>query len=69
MKDDSLYTKISTLPNPIKNELLDYMEYLIYKHIPKEIKKHPKAGCMKGMFIMGDDFNDQLDCLKDYIFK
>jgi hypothetical protein len=69
MNEESLLIKISELPNPVKIELMDYLEFLIFKHIPKEIKKHPKAGCMKGMFIMGDDFNDQLDCFKDYIFK
>ncbi|MBM2816838.1 MAG: hypothetical protein HW421_3600 [Ignavibacteria bacterium] len=67
MNDDALATRISTLPNPLKNELLDYMEFLIHKHSPKEAKIHPKAGCMKGTFIMGDDFNAPLDCFKEYM--
>jgi hypothetical protein len=67
MNDVALFSKISTLPFPIKNELLDYMEFLINRHIPKQVKIHPKAGCMKGMFIMSEDFNAPLDCFKEYM--
>ena len=67
MSDEALLTKISTLPNPIKNEVLDYMEFLIFKHFPAATKIHPKAGCMKGMFSMSDDFNAPLDSFKDFM--
>lgn len=67
MEDEALFTKFSTLPSPIKIELLDYMEFLIHRHTPNRIEIHPQAGCMKGTFIMSDDFNASLDCFKDYM--
>jgi hypothetical protein len=67
MNDEVLYSQISALPFNLKNELIDYMEFLISKYTPKDEKLHPKAGCMKGMFVMSDDFNDELDCFKEYV--
>jgi hypothetical protein len=67
MNDDVLLKKISKLPYNLKNEVLDYMEFLINKHIPQESKKHPKAGCMKGMFVMSDDFNEPIETFKEYM--
>ncbi len=66
MTNTSLYTKIPTLPQSIQNEIYDYMEFLIHKHKAKK-KIHPKAGCMKGTFQMGADFNEPLDDFKEYI--
>ena len=62
-----LYTKISVLPDSLKTELLDYLEFLMTKHQVKKTKKHPKAGCMKGTFKMSDDFNEPLEDFKDYM--
>ena len=67
MTNTTLYTKISTLPIPIQNEILDYMEFLIHKYKPKKAKIHPKAGCMQGIFQMRDDFNEPLDDFKEYM--
>lgn len=66
MTNTTLYTKILTLPQPIQNELIDYMEFLIQKHKLQNIKVHPKAGCMKGTFKMSPDFNEPLDDFKEY---
>jgi len=66
MTNTSLYTKISTLPQPIQNEIIDYMEFLIQKHKNKNAKIHPKAGCMKGIFKMSADFNEPLEDFKEY---
>jgi hypothetical protein len=67
MTTTALYSKISTLPRPIQNEIFDYMEFLIQKHKPKKIKIHPKAGCMKGIFHMTSDFNEPLEDFKEYM--
>ena len=67
MTNTALYTRISTLPRPVQNELLDYMEFLIVKYKGKKEKKHPKAGCMKGTFKMSADFNEPLDDFKEYM--
>jgi len=61
MTNTGLYNKISMLPPDIKNELLDYMEFLIQKHQAEGRGKHPKAGCMKGTFVMSPDFNAPLE--------
>ncbi len=67
MTNTALYTKISTLPQPIQNEIYDYMEFLIHKHKPQIIKNHPKAGCMKGTFTVSTDFNEPLDDFNEYM--
>lgn len=67
MTNISLYKKITTLPPPIQKEIIDYMEFLIQKHKKQKAKIHPKAGCMKGVFKIMPDFNEQLDDFKDYM--
>ena len=67
MTNTSFYTKILTLPQPIQNEILDYMEFLIQKHKHLGNKIHPKAGCMQGIFKMSSDFNEPLDDFKEYM--
>jgi hypothetical protein len=63
----TLYTKISKLPNPAKGKLLEYMESLIKGQASSKFKKHPKAGCMKGTFVMAEDFDVPLDDFKEYM--
>lgn len=67
MNSLSLYTKLNSLPDDIKMEISDYMEYLIQKYKSKKKKKHPQPGCMKGIFVMRDDFDDPLEDFKDYM--
>ncbi|MEI6488977.1 MAG: DUF2281 domain-containing protein [Bacteroidota bacterium] len=67
MKNTALISKISILPNSIKNELLDYMEFLIKKHKSDKSRKHPKAGCMKGTFELTSDFNAPINDFKEYM--
>jgi hypothetical protein len=67
MNSTTLYTRISTLPSSIQNELMDYMEFLIQKYKPKKVKKHPKAGCMQGTFKISSDFNFPLEDFKEYM--
>ncbi len=67
MESTSLYIKISTLPQPIHNEIVDYMDFLIHKHKHLKESIHPKAGCMKGFFKMSPDFNEPLEDFKEYM--
>lgn len=69
MSDLNLYMRISTLPNPLKTEILDYMDFLVARRLKrkKTFEKHPKAGCMKGTFIMNPDFDEPLDDFKEYM--
>ncbi|MFY7912552.1 MAG: DUF2281 domain-containing protein [Emticicia sp.] len=65
MSDLVLFSKLSNLPQNLKVEVMDYIEFLEKKH--KTSKPHPKAGCMKGTFKMADDFDAPLEDFKDYM--
>lgn len=67
MTNTALFTKISTLPLTVQNEVFDFVEFLIQKQQAKKDKIHPKAGCMKGVFKMSSDFNEPLENFKDYM--
>jgi hypothetical protein len=69
MSDLNLYIKLSTLPNPLKAEVIDYMDFLVSRRLKrkKEFDKHPIAGCMKGTFKMSPDFDEPLDDFKEYM--
>ena len=69
MSDLSLYLKISLLPDSLKSEINDYIDFLREKKLKKKVtpKKHPKAGCMKGTFKMSSDFDEPLEDFKEYM--
>lgn len=66
------------MPENVKIELWTYFEYLLFKYqIPKnaangkkeasQLKKTPKAGFLKGTFVMGEDFDEPLEDFKEYM--
>jgi hypothetical protein len=65
MSDSLLFSKLSSLPQNLKVEVIDYIEFLEKKY--NTAKKHPKAGCMKGTFKMANDFDEPLDDFKEYM--
>ena len=67
MDNTAILTKLNQLPESLKKEVLDFMDYLIQKKETILTKKHPKAGCMKGTFIMNDDFDEPLNDFKEYM--
>ncbi len=67
MNKTTLYTKISLLPKSMQDEVSDFVEFLIQKQKSSNLKVHPKAGCMKGVFKMSADFNEPLEDFKDYM--
>jgi hypothetical protein len=69
MTDLSLFLKLQTLPNTIKGEVLDFIEFLLFKknNRKKPGPTHPKAGCMKGTFQVGPGFDDPIPDFKDYM--
>ncbi len=67
MNSLTIYTKINSLPDSIRLEILDFIDYLIEKHKTKNNTKHPKAGCMKGVFKMKNDFDKPLEDFKEYM--
>ncbi|MGK6352113.1 type II toxin-antitoxin system VapB family antitoxin [Parapedobacter sp. DT-150] len=65
-----LYKKLNHLPDAMKAEVADFIEFLEQK--AKKGKKKgnnpvPKFGSAKGMFVMHDDFDEPLEDFKDYM--
>jgi hypothetical protein len=69
MSEFSLYLKISLLPDSLKSEINDFVDFLREKNLKKKgaSQIHPKAGCMKGTFKMLPDFDEPLRDFKEYM--
>ena len=75
----ALYSKIELLPEHLKKQVLDYIEFLLSREAeeqtplpskpPKTGKTKLKAGFggAKGMFVMAADFDEPLEDFKDYM--
>ena len=62
-----LFTKLSSLPDDLKAEVEDFIDYLKLKSEKKLKKSKPKFGSRKGMFVMKPDFHAPLEDFKDYM--
>jgi len=59
--------KIISLPNDLKSEVNDFVDFLMTKK-KKEIKKNkPEFGCARGQIHITADFDDPLDDFKSYM--
>jgi hypothetical protein len=68
MTDQTILKKIHSLPDSIKGEIIDFIEFLIQKYRPaKKEKIIPQYGSLKGTFKMADDFDEPLEDFKDYM--
>ena len=67
MEHIQLYTKINSLPNDLKSEVNDFIDFLMTKKQKEVVKKKPKFGCVKGQIYISPDFDDPLDDFKDYM--
>ena len=67
MTSISLYTKISSLPENLKDEANDFIDFLISKKKLSGKKIKRKAGFLKGKIEMSQDFNKPLDDFNDYM--
>jgi hypothetical protein len=56
MSNSFLFTQILNLPEPEKHKLLVILNRMLKSGKNKRRKIHPKAGCMKGTFVMKDGF-------------
>jgi len=68
MEDDVLLKKVSKLPDNLKSEVFDFIDFLLAK-ISKadDSKNKPVFGSEKGMFIVKPDFDEPLEDFKDYM--
>jgi len=67
MPNLELYTEISNLPPLLKQEVLDFIEFLKSKQKIKSKIKEREFGCAKGMFTMHPDFDEPLEDFKEYM--
>ncbi|HYX07527.1 MAG TPA: DUF2281 domain-containing protein [Bacteroidales bacterium] len=67
MEQIQLYTKINSLPNDIKSEVNDFIDFLMTKKKKEIKKKKPKFGCAKGQIYTSPDFDEPLDDFKEYM--
>ncbi len=69
MTDLSLYTKISSLPDYLKSEVVDFIDFLETKRKKEkpETKKDRVFGYAKGKITLKPDFDDPIDDFKEYM--
>lgn len=67
MESIKLYNKINSLPNDLKSEVNDFVDFLLNKKKKKIKKKQPKFGCAKGKIYISPDFDEPLDDFKEYM--
>jgi len=68
-----LYSKLECLPEHLKQQVLDYIEFLLSREpqeppLPEEAPKFkPGFGGAKGMITMSPDFDEPLEDFKEYM--
>ena len=70
MTDIDIYIKLVTLPDDMKKEVGDFVDFLKSKTVAKEKAKaqtQRKAGLAKGLIQMREDFDEPLDDFKEYM--
>lgn len=67
MEQKQLYDKIDSLPNDLKSEVNDFIDFLMTKKNKATTKKKPQFGCAKGQIYISPDFDEPLDEFKEYM--
>lgn len=68
MNEILIYSKLSSLPKKLQREVLDFMDFLMYKAGKRQpTEKQPKFGSAKGRFKMSPDFDEPLDDFDQYM--
>jgi len=68
MTDLDIYIKLATLPDDLKKEVGDFVEFLKSKTTTKgKSNTQRKAGLAKGLIQMKEGFDDPLDDFKEYM--
>lgn len=67
-----LYSRLIALPEHLKAEVADFINFLSAKHQKEESQSEasypkPKFGSGKGMFVMHDDFDEPLEDFEEYM--
>jgi len=67
MEKIQLYTKIGYLPDELKSEVNDFVDFLLSKKKNEIRKKQPIYGCAKGQIFISADFDEPLEDFKEYM--
>lgn len=68
MENDILLEKVSKLPDNLKLEVYNFVNFLLTKYpASNDEDMKPVFGSGKGMFKMKPGFDDQLEDFKDYM--
>jgi len=62
----SLYSQFNSLPKHLKEEVLNFIEFLQMKSKKSKKKNKREFGCLKGKIKMSQDFDQPLDDFKEY---
>lgn len=65
----SLEKKIKELPEELKSEVMDFVDFLLHKRKSKiqKVENKREFGCAKGEFNMSKDFDEPLEDFKEYM--
>jgi len=63
-----LYSKLASLPDNLKSEVADFIDFLALKASKQKKWTKPKFGSGKNMFVMKSDFDEPLDDFKEYMY-
>jgi|AntRauTorcE11897_2_1112592.scaffolds.fasta_scaffold15051_2 hypothetical protein len=66
MSDINLYSKLAMLPDELKDEADDFLEFLKTKMEKNKESNVKKAGLAKGLIEMKQDFDEPLNDFEDY---
>jgi hypothetical protein len=67
----SIYSKFNALPESLKREVIDFIDFLLKKNRKNNKNKKsktPRFGSRKGMFEMAPDFDEPLEDFKEYMY-
>ena len=67
MTDIQLYTKLSSLPANLKQEVEDFIDFLKLKSKKESMPIKRKPGLAKDLIKMKDNFDEPIEGFKDYI--
>lgn len=66
MKNQSAYIKLYTLPEKLRDQALEFIDFLYQKNKKKISGKHSKAGFLKGKIHIVKEFDEHLCDFKEY---
>ena len=67
MSDIQLYNQLSLLPEKLKKEVQQFVDFLLYKQKQDNPIKKRQFGCAKDKIIMLEGFDEPLNDFKEYM--